>query len=174
MRNARRSHDDLNTASNRRWPPVAVLLAFLAASLAVPSATLAMVNTGFIENHGQVNEAVRYYRPGSNASVYFTPDAIVIDLKKEIARVPGSQTEPLSQERLRDGGPGARPPEDVTRRSCAVWISFEGANPSPSVEARGKLLTKFNYFVGSDPEHWHAGIRAYAEVVYRDLWPVLV
>jgi hypothetical protein len=35
---------------------------------------------------GQVNEAVRYYLPGSDAAVYFTQQGVVVDLEEHVVR----------------------------------------------------------------------------------------
>ncbi|MFH1220090.1 MAG: SBBP repeat-containing protein [Candidatus Eisenbacteria bacterium] len=121
---------------------------------------------GFVENRGQVDSRVKYYAPGSRAAVYFTEDALVIDLKEEVKNVQGR-------------GPHQRPYEEmmmeaadsVVQRGCAVYVRFEGANPSPVVEARGEMETKYNYFIGNDPTRWRTEVPAYAEVVYRDVWP---
>ncbi|MBE9478694.1 MAG: hypothetical protein IMY80_01920, partial [Chloroflexi bacterium] len=124
------------------------------------------VTTGFIENRGQVDEAVQYYAPGSRVTMYFTAEAVVFDLREEV--------------REEDAGPAHHEPdafvdqpasEPQARRGCAVWLRFEGANSSATIESRGELITRYNYFLGNDPDRWQANVPAYAEIVYHDLWP---
>jgi len=133
-----------------------ILLAVLATLLALPTYGLALAPEGFIENRGQIDETVRYYTSGSMVSIFLTEEAIVIDQKPQIAAAALGKNEPPSDEPL---------------RGCALWIRFEGANPARTIEARGKLETHYNYFLGNDPEKWHADVPAYGEVVYRDIWP---
>ncbi len=118
----------------------------IVAMLLCPAAALAFVPAGFIENRGQMNEAVRYYAPGSGVSVYFTREAIVLDLKG----IGGNE----------DG---------MARRGSAVWIRIEGAERSARIEARGRLITETNYFLGSDPRGWRTGVPAFEEVAYVGL-----
>lgn len=57
------------------------------------------------------------------------------------------------------------------RRGRAIWLRFEGANPSPLIEARGELAGTHNFFLGNDPAKWRAEVPAFEEVTYRELWP---
>ncbi len=50
-------------------------------------------------------------------------------------------------------------------------IRFEGAQLPSSVEGRDELVTRYNFFIGNDPERWRSRVPAFAEVVYHDLWP---
>jgi hypothetical protein len=86
---------------------------------------------GFIENRGQVDSRVKYYCPGSRAAVYFTQDAVVIDLKEEMRSPQGRGPHEMPYEETM-----AAAADSVVERGCAVYIRFEGANPSPVVEAR--------------------------------------
>ena len=142
-----------------------LLAAILVARLSLPAIA---VGSGFIENQGQINEAVRYYTMGTRFAVYFTTGAIVLDLKDAIAvEGPGGldlPPDPLGR---------AEPEEPASRRGCSVHIKFESANPSPLVEAREKLDTEYNFFLGNDPTRWRTGVPVYCEVIYRDLWPGL-
>jgi len=119
---------------------------------------------GFVENQGQADARVLYYSPGARSSVYFTREAIVFDLRDE----------PLPRALSRRGHRGdmsENAPAAVGRRGRAVYVRFEGANPSAWVEAMGELETTYNFFFGSDPSSWRSGVRAYSEIVYHDLWP---
>jgi len=122
--------------------------------------------TGFIENRGQLDDSVRYCARDATATVYLTADAIVFNVKE------GPPRESAGRE-LDAPGPLADPPRSQmsTRRGCAVWLSFVGADPSRAVLARGELATRYHYFLGSDPDGWRTDVPAYAEIVYRSLWP---
>ncbi|MFH1843452.1 MAG: FG-GAP-like repeat-containing protein [bacterium] len=124
------------------------------------------VASGFIENRGQVDQTVRYYVPGAQAAIYFTAEAVVLDLKD-----PAAEQTPAFER-----GPGPHDPDrelagPVTRRGCAVWLSFEDTNPSPVIEARGREETRYNFLLGSDPARWRTDVPVFSELVYHDLWP---
>ena len=122
----------------------------------------------FIENRGQVDDQVLYYATGSRASVYFTHEALVIDLKEESE---GGEYDPLA--RFARGA--SRNETDGTdapsRKGCAIYIYFEGANPFPRINARGDLPGAYHFIRGDDPLKWRSGVRASSEVVYQELWP---
>ncbi|MFH1219359.1 MAG: FlgD immunoglobulin-like domain containing protein [Candidatus Eisenbacteria bacterium] len=121
---------------------------------------------GFIENRGQVDSRVKYYCPGSRAAVYFTQGAVVIDLKEEMRNPQGRGPHEMPYEELK-----AEVADSMVQKGCAIYVRFDGANPSPVIEARGEIETKYNYFLGNDPTRWQTEVPAYGEVVYRDVWP---
>ncbi len=145
---------------------VTVFVILLACILAIAVQALGGIGTGFIENRGQVDSRVKYYAPGSRATVYFTQDAVVIDLKEEVKSPQSRAPHEMPYEEMM-----AELADSVVQRGCALYIRFEGANPSPVVEARGELVTKYNYFLGNDPTGWRTDVPAYSEVVYREVWP---
>ena len=102
----------------------------------------------FIENQGQVDEAVRYYAKASGQTVYFTEENIVFDL-------------------VRSGGAEA----DSTADRLVFSLDFLGANSQPAVEGCRKDSAVVNYFIGNDPEQWYADVPTYGEVVYRGIYP---
>jgi hypothetical protein len=147
-------------------PRVILFVILLACVLAITAQALGGIGTSFIENRGQVDSRVKYSATGSRATVYFTQDAIVIDLKEKARNLRGR-----GPHQMPHGGMEAEAADSVPQKGCAVYIRFEGANPFPVVEARGELQTKYNYFLGNDPARWQAEVPAYSEVVYRDVWP---
>jgi hypothetical protein len=102
----------------------------------------------FIENQGQVDEAVRYYVKASGQTVYFTEENIVFDL-------------------IRPDGAAA----DDTADRLVFSLDFLGANSQPAIEGRDKDGAAVNYFIGNDPEQWYADVPTYRELVYRDIYP---
>jgi len=102
----------------------------------------------FIENQGQVDEAVRYYVKASGQTVYFTEENIVFDLVSS------------------DGVEA-----DSTADRLVFSLDFLGANSQPAIEGSGKDSAVVNYFIGNDPENWYANVSTYRELVYRDIYP---
>ncbi len=134
--------------------------AFDAGAYCLESAT-----TPLIENRGQINETARYYAQSSPVTVYFTSEAVVLDLR-----------EPLEERATRfdhesDSSAGRASLERVPRKGCSVWLRFRDANPSPRIEARDPAVTRYNYFHGNDPDGWRTDVPAFGEIIYLDLWP---
>ncbi|MBZ0280115.1 MAG: SBBP repeat-containing protein [Anaerolineae bacterium] len=50
-------------------------------------------------------------------------------------------------------------------------LSFDGANPSPTLTALDELPGKVNYFIGSDTADWHTNIPTYEGITYTELYP---
>jgi len=102
----------------------------------------------FIENQGQVDEAVRYYVKASGQTVYFTEENIVFDLiRYDLAEA------------------------DDTADRLVFSLDFLRANSQSAIEGSGKDGAVVNYFVGNDPEKWYTNIPTYRELVYRDIYP---
>jgi hypothetical protein len=118
---------------------------------------------GFIENRGQTDSRVLYYAPGLRSSVYFTRDAVVFDYR-------GTSSGSVLSVRGRSGEIRECPPP-AAGRGRAVHMGFADANPRARIEARGETPTLYHFFSGADPAAWRTGVRAYREIVYRDLWP---
>ena len=144
------------------------LFGALAIFLIASSPTVAAGSVGFIENRGQVDMTVSYYADAAWASIYFTPEAVVIDLKEDILRTERTSSPGYSQER--PGMPAERF-MPTTRRGCALWVRFKNENPSATIEARGELACRHHFFLGNNPEKWQPGVPAFAEIVFHDLWP---
>lgn len=53
-------------------------------------------------------------------------------------------------------------------------VRFLGADPGSRVDAAERGPGTVNYFVGSDPQRWHAGLPTYAEIRYANLYPGVV
>lgn len=120
---------------------------------------------GFIENEGQLDAAVAYFTHASGISVYLTQDAIVLDIVESISAGGSGDTSRL----LPEGFANSDTP--IMRSGCAIWMSFEGPSLGATIEAIGELPQKFNYLLGRNRDKWRTHVRAFATVVYRDLWP---
>lgn len=69
-----------------------------------------------------------------------------------------------------------REPIDITKTSHrsitkSLTMKFEGANSNIKGEGINKLITKSNYFTGSDPANWQREIPNYAKVQFNELYP---
>jgi hypothetical protein len=52
-----------------------------------------------------------------------------------------------------------------------VRLSFVEPGPDCRIEPVGLLPGVHSYFIGQNPDEWHTGARAWAGVVYREVWP---
>jgi len=125
-------------------------------------------SVGFIENRGQLHESVHYYLLSSDAVVYFTREAVVLDLRETIAQRRENRRK-LIPRRGGHAGEGSFP--SASRRGCVVYVYFEGADASRAIEARGRLAAQYNFFLGNDPGRWRTEVPAFAEVVYPEIRP---
>ena len=74
-----RNHQPQGAALGREGL-IGLLLVLASSFLPVVSSDAA--SAGFIENRGQQNAVVRFYRPGALADYYFTAQGLVVDLKQ--------------------------------------------------------------------------------------------
>ncbi|TGE12428.1 PKD domain-containing protein [Hymenobacter elongatus] len=56
-------------------------------------------------------------------------------------------------------------------RAHAYSVTFEGGNPAPDFTATEATTDRRNYFLGRDASRWAAGVRAFRQVRYADIYP---
>jgi len=117
----------------------------------------------FIENKGQVDNAVKFYERGAGHATFFTNHGVVIGLtKRDVKAKKTSRHELISKDLTSDKA--ARP------LSEAVSLSFVGANPKAKISADDKRTGRVNYFIGNDRSKWRTGIPTFGAVTYRDVY----
>src|SRR5262249_20646531 len=62
------------------------------------------------------------------------------------------------------------PPRRSLQERLVFTQEFLGARTGPTIEPRQILPGAYNYYLGNDPARWRTGVRAYGEVVYREIW----
>jgi hypothetical protein len=95
----------------------------------------------FEPNAGQTSEEVKFLARGQGYSLFLTGREAVLALKK------------------------AR-----TQEQSVVRMRIDGANPSPKIDGLNETASKTNYFIGSDPEKWRAGVSNYGRVKYESVY----
>jgi uncharacterized protein (TIGR03437 family) len=98
----------------------------------------------FVENRGQFDKRVSYYVPGRDKTIYFTSEGLTFTFGKR-----GS---------------------DGFSERWALKLDFVGANLTARPEGIDQADAVFSYLSGPR-EDWKTGVRSYARIVYRDLWP---
>lgn len=64
----------------------------------------------------------------------------------------------------------ARQPDQNTVLAHGVEVIFENANPTVEISGNQPIITKFNYFLGNNPENWASEVSAFTEVIYKDIY----
>ena len=125
-----------------------------------------------IENVGQFAEGARFQVWGGQRTIWLAEDGIWIT----VMEVPLPQ--PLTPEQVGKTGEGSlsrpqqwRETQAQPQRGVNLKLSFPGCNPHPRLEPFQRLETVVSYFIGSDPQKWHAAVPVWGGVRYVDLYP---
>jgi hypothetical protein len=115
---------------------------------------------GFIENRGQIDEAVSFYAAGNSGAVYFTRQGPVLEIRS------GEVAEPLPDHLTR-----RREQRTRSRASrFAMAIRFVDASPSVEIIGEAKLSAPHHFLTGDDPDQWRVDTHAFQRVVYHEVW----
>ena len=125
-------------------------------------ASLDALPLAFEANQGQTDPQVKYTARGNGYSVYLTASDTVfaITSAKHTAarpsRIPGMHSRSQATEKM---------------QSAAIDMRLVGGNLKPEIAAGNEVPGVINYYTGSDPKNWHAGVKQYSSVSYRDVYP---
>jgi hypothetical protein len=121
----------------------------------------------FEANQGQTDATVKYLARGSGYSLFLTPNEAVLSLSTA-SRAPSIEAdEDGSRKNLRLGAKD----EGGGTASSVLRMKVLGADPQAVVSGDGELPGKSNYFIGQDSRKWHKGIRNFASINYRGIYP---
>ncbi|MDJ1481464.1 gliding motility-associated C-terminal domain-containing protein [Cytophagaceae bacterium YF14B1] len=56
-------------------------------------------------------------------------------------------------------------------RAHGFEVSFQGASASTQLEGKEEYTEKRNYFLGKDHSRWASNVAAFAEIMYKDIYP---
>lgn len=139
------------------------LLAFSAAAVnpgapSGPGGSLSLP-VAFEANRGQATAPFQFIANGRGCSFLLAPDEAVIALARPEAR--------------RSLAMGRRGNQDPTATKVVRTVSLRlaGANPRASSAGLEALPGRVNYFLGSDPAAWRAGVPMFAKVHFREVYP---
>lgn len=125
-------------------------------------ASLDAIPLGFEANQGQTDPQVKYTARGSGYSVFLTPEKTVFALNS--ARPSSAHSPHIGPANLREGA--AR-----KIQTAAIDMRLVGGNSNPQISAGSLLPGTINYYRGSNPANWQTGVKQYASVAYRDVYP---
>ncbi|MEP6647289.1 MAG: GEVED domain-containing protein, partial [Saprospiraceae bacterium] len=122
----------------------------------------------FLENKGQIdNKDVLYYFQNGNNSVYVEKDRIrFVTLKDTL--VDNDEEHKEAQTEI-EPQQGERSREILGSHTFSLYL--KGSNPVPGIKLGDAFTTKYNYFLGEDPNMWVSGVRASKELTLEDIYP---
>jgi hypothetical protein len=134
----------------------------------------------FEANQGQTVPQVKFLSRGRGYSLFLTSTEAVLTLTSASreSRVESRKfnaekrirqlTEQIEnrQSAIRSPAPRPQPPAPAV-----VRMKLVGANPAAKITGVEELATKSNYFIGSDPKKWRAGVSSYSKVQYQEIYP---
>jgi hypothetical protein len=101
----------------------------------------------FEVNRGQTDERVKFLSRGPGYGLFLTSGEAVLSLSGK-------------------RGEG----QESGRAATVLRMKMSGANSDPQIVGQDELQAKSNYFSGTDPQKWVAGVPTYQKVLYRDLY----
>jgi hypothetical protein len=121
----------------------------------------------FIENRGQVDSRVAYYVKGRDKTLFFTSEGLTLVLngKDEV-----SSSNETGFRRVSYSSGGDQSGKVSSMRRWVVKLDFVGANSDVRPVGVEPTEAVFSYFKGPR-DQWKTGLKTYASVIYRDLWP---
>jgi hypothetical protein len=134
----------------------------------------------FEANQGQTVPQVKFLSRGRGYSLFLTSTEAVLTLTSASreSRVESRKfnaeerirqlTEKLENRQLAMGSPAPRP-QPLT--PAVLHLKLVGANAAAKITGVEELATKSNYFIGSDPKKWRAGVSSYSKVRYQEVYP---
>jgi protocatechuate 3,4-dioxygenase beta subunit len=123
-----------------------------------PAFRARLAQPAFIDNQGQVDERARLYLRSGRQTLWLTNEGVVFDLRRVVSetRAPTAEHRPR---RLHSA-----------HERLVFAQEFLGASQAAVIERSQPLPGAYNYYLGNDPARWRTGVRAYGEVMYREVW----
>ena len=128
-------------------------------------ANLDALSLAFEANQGQTDPQVKYLARGNGYTVFLTGNDTVFSLQSPSQLA--SQTAGKRGFGLAKTTPGPR----KTELSAAIHMHLVGGNAEPQIAAGSQLPGVTNYYIGSDRSQWQTGVKQFAGVSYRDVYP---
>lgn len=126
-------------------------------------ASLDKLPLAFEANQGQTDPQVKYMARGNGYTVFLTANETVFAMS--------SQAPPPHSAKHGWGVPSVAGPATAKQAPAAIYMTPIGGNSQPQISAGSELPGRTNYFIGSDPSKWQQGVKHYATVSYRDVYP---
>ncbi|HZI48545.1 MAG TPA: SBBP repeat-containing protein [Pyrinomonadaceae bacterium] len=111
-------------------------------------------------NQGQTHQRVKFLARSDGYVLFLTATEAVMALDNSTAHRKGKDDRDFDASEQK-----AKPSRSIVR------MKLKGANPTPRIDGLDQLTATSNYFSGSDPTAWRAGVPNYAQVRYAEVYP---
>jgi hypothetical protein len=128
-------------------------------------ASLATLPLAFEANQGQTDPQVKYMARGNGYTVFLTANETVFAMQ---ASSQASTARTASKHEVLRGKTTRVATKD---KSAAIHMRVVGGNARAEITAGSQLPGVTNYYIGGDRNQWHSGVKQYAGVTYRDVYP---
>lgn len=120
---------------------------------------------GFVQNRGQWDADILYRTEIPGGFLYLKKQSL------QYVFYDGSKMASLHAKPLKNNVAKAAAKESYQIKAHGVALNFENASTTISAVPKSVLETRYNYFIGNQPEKWQGDIQAFEEVVYQNLYP---
>ena len=114
--------------------------------LAKVKESYARIPLSFVANYGQAHKDVKFISRGSGYSLALAPTTFTL----AVANTRNKNNE---------------------ESAAAIQATLLGGNAAAKLTGLERLITKTNYFIGSDPRRWKTNLPNYAKVKYSGVYP---
>jgi len=126
-------------------------------------ANLDALPLAFEANQGQTNPQVKYMARGNRYTAFLTEDETIFSVQ--------SPSHPNPQITKAAGLASPKLQTTAAEATAAIRMRLMGANPQAQITADNELPGHSNYFIGNDPSKWQSGVKQYARICYREVYP---
>jgi hypothetical protein len=131
---------------------------------------LAQLPLRFIPNQGQTDPMVKFHVHSLGGSLFFSPKEVVFSLSAPMKDQESKGVGEQGREKI-TSTPIFNPKLKIENLKSVVRLTYEGANPRPTIEGLTPLPGGANFFLGNDPTQWQSNVPTYDGIVYRALYP---
>ncbi|MFB3921701.1 MAG: choice-of-anchor D domain-containing protein [Terriglobia bacterium] len=126
----------------------------------------------FEPNRGQADARVQFLSRAPGFTLFLTGNnEAVLKLRRQSAVSSQQPADRNSKFETRNSKLENRSPNSDSRLPAVLRMSLVGGNRAAEIAGADELPGKSNYFIGRDPEKWHAGIPNYRKVAARGVYP---
>ena len=128
----------------------------------------------FEVNAGQTDARVKFIARGAGYSLYLTPTESVFVMSRQHGEPKEESREQLTKENQVNARRARRPTvaaKTARAKQATLRMKLVGADAQAAVAGADELAGKVNYFVGSDPQKWHANVQTYGRVRSAGVYP---
>jgi hypothetical protein len=126
-------------------------------------ASMGKLPLAFEANQGQTDPQVKYMARGNGYTVFLTANETVFAMS--------SQASPSRLSGRLGLRATSRTVATTKQAPAAIYMKPVGGNSHPQIASGRELTGRTNYFIGNDPSKWQQGVKQYATVSYRDVYP---